>query len=123
MRALSQTDLRCYALKIAKFGGVQPTLDFVRLAQSRGIKVWMSGMYDTGISRRLHAAFETLPGMRTPGDIGATARYFDVDVTDPPYTVERGAVTLDRRLESYGLGCSLNRAALAKVLVDRVVVS
>ena len=122
MRALGQNDLRCYAVKIGKFGGVQPTLDFVRLAQARGIKVWMSGMYDTGISRRLHAAFETLPGMRIPGDIGATARYFDVDVTDPPYTVERGSVTLDRRPGTHGLGCSLNRAALAKVLVERIVV-
>ena len=38
-------------------------LDFLRLAQVRGLGVWMGGMYDTGVSKRLHAAFETLPGI------------------------------------------------------------
>ncbi len=122
-RALRQSDLRCYALKIAKFGGVQPALDFVKLAQSRRISVWMGGMYDTGVSKRLHAAFETLPGINAPGDVGATARYFDCDVTEPPYTVERGMVTLNRARHPYGLGCELNRPALDSVLIDRVVIT
>ena len=56
----------------------------------------MGGMYDTGVSRRLHAAFETLSAVGAPGDIGATARYFSCDITDPPYTAERGMVTLNR---------------------------
>ena len=79
-------------------------------------------MYDTGVSKRLHAAFETLEGIDAPGDIGATARYFSVDVTDPPHTAERGVVTLNRAGHAHGLGCDLNRASLAGVLVDRRVV-
>lgn len=122
IRALQQPDLRCYALKIAKFGGVQPALEFVHLARMRGFMVWMGGMYDTGISKRLHAAFETLPGINAPGDIGATGRYFGCDVTDPPYTVERGLVTINRIGHEYGLGCDLNRSALAEVLIERIVV-
>ncbi|RDB64426.1 o-succinylbenzoate synthase [Gordonibacter sp. 28C] len=122
VRALQRPELRCYALKIAKMGGVQPSLDFLRLARSRGLAVWMGGMYDTGVSKRLHAAFETLEGIDAPGDIGATARYFFVDVTDPPHTAERGVVTLNRAGHAHGLGCDLNRASLAGVLVDRRVV-
>ena len=121
-RALQHPELGCYALKIAKMGGVQPALDFLRLAQVRGLGVWMGGMYDTGVSRRLHAAFETLPGIDAPGDVGATARYFAVDVTDPPYTAERGRVTLNRTGHPHGLGCDLNRSSLADVLVDRTVI-
>ena len=121
-RALQHPELGCYALKIAKMGGVQPALDFLRLAQVRGLGVWMGGMYDTGVSKRLHAAFETLPGIDAPGDIGATARYFAVDVTDPPYTAERGRVRLNRAGHPHGLGCDLNRASLADVLVDRTVI-
>lgn len=121
-RALSHPELRCYALKLAKLGGVQPALDFVRLAHTRGLRVWMGGMYDTGVSKRLHAAFETLPGIDAPGDIGATARYFATDITDPPHTAERGMVTLNRAGHTHGLGCGLNRAALASVLVDRIVI-
>lgn len=122
MRALAHPELRCYSVKIGKFGGIQPSIEFVRMAQGRGIDVWMGGMYDTGVSKRMHAAFETLPGVNAPGDIGATSRYFAVDVTDPPYTVERGLVTLNREGDSSGLGCSLDRAALSGVLVDRIVV-
>ena len=121
-RALSHPELRCYALKLAKLGGVQPSLDFVRLARSRGLRVWMGGMYDTGVSKRLHAAFETLPGIDAPGDIGATARYFATDITNPPHTAERGMVTLNRAGHTHGLGCDLNRTALASVLVDRIII-
>ena len=118
-RALKHPELKCFALKIGKFGGVQPALQFVRMAQARGMRVWMGGMYDTGISRRMHAAFETLPGVTDAGDIGATSRYFDTDVTNPPYTVERGLVTLTRRGHEFGLGCELDRAALSHVLIDQ----
>ena len=121
-RALAYPDLRCYALKVAKFGGIQPALDFLTLARERGITVWMGGMYDTGVSKRMHAAFETLEGVVAPGDIGATARYFATDVTDPPHTVERGLVTLNRAGNEHGLGCDLNRSALAKATVDRIVI-
>ena len=122
MRALAHPELRCYAVKIGKFGGIQSSIEFVRMAQSRGIDVWMGGMYDTGISKRVHAAFETLPGVNAPGDIGATSRYFTTDVTAPPYTVERGLVTLNRENNPSGLGCSLDGAALSSVLIDRVVI-
>ncbi|WP_080800784.1 o-succinylbenzoate synthase [Arabiibacter massiliensis] len=121
-RALAYPELRCYAVKAAKFGGIQPTLDFLALARERGFDVWMGGMYDTGVSKRMHAAFETLEGVSAPGDIGATARYFSSDVTDPPHTAERGHVTLNRAGHEHGLGCDLNRSTLANVTVDRIVI-
>ena len=116
---LKHPELKCFALKIGKFGGIEPALQFVHMAQARGMRVWMGGMYDTGVSRRMHAAFETLSGVSDAGDIGATSRYFDTDVTNPPYTVERGQVTLTRRGHEFGLGCELDRAALSHVLIDQ----
>ncbi len=118
-RVLKHPELKCFALKIGKFGGIEPALQFVHMAQTRGMRVWMGGMYDTGVSRRMHAAFETLSGVSDAGDIGATSRYFDTDVTNPPYTVERGQVTLTRRGHEFGLGCELDRAALSHVLIDQ----
>lgn len=121
-KALAHPELTCYAVKIGKLGGVQQTLDFMRVAEQRGLSVWMGGMYDTGISKRLHAVFETLGPVSAPGDIGSTSRYFASEVTDPPHTAERGRVTLNREGHAFGLGCELNRSTLANVLVDRIVV-
>ena len=116
-RALAHRNLRCYALKVGKFGGIEPSLQFIRMAKARGIRVWVGGMYDTGICRRVSAALGTLPDVRDAGDIGAVSRYFDTDVTNPPYTVELGKVTLNRHGYECGLGCELDHAALAKVLI------
>lgn len=121
-RALRHPELRCYALKIAKWGGVQPALAFAAAAMERGCTVWMGGMYDTGISKRLHAAFETLPGIDAPGDIGATERYFPVDICDPAYDAPGGLVTLNGSGHRYGIGCDLDRSALEEVLVRSVTI-
>ena len=121
-RALRHPGLRCYALKIAKWGGVQPALEFAAAAMERGCTVWMGGMYDTGISKRLHAAFETLPGIDAPGDIGATSRYFPVDICDPVYEAPGGLISLNPAGHRHGIGCDLDRDALEKVLVRSVTI-
>ena len=120
--ALSHPELRCFAVKAAKFGGVEPTLRFINAARSRNREVWMGGMYDTGVSKRLHAALSALPEVVMPGDVGSSSRYFDVDVTNPPYTAERGTVTLNRAGHETGLGCDLCPEALAEVEVGRPIV-
>lgn len=120
-RALAYPELRCITVKIGKFGGIQRALEFTCRAQALGREVWMGGMYDTGISRRAHAAFQTLPGVIMPGDIGGTGRYYPVDVTTPAYGVDRGHITLNAAGHGAGIGCELDRAALAEVLVKRVV--
>ncbi len=122
LEALSHPELRCFAVKVAKFGGIEPALRFVYEARSRNREVWMGGMYDTGISKRMHAAFGVLPEVVMPGDVGATSRYFDIDVTEPPYTAERGVVTLNRAGHEAGIGCDLCREALASVEVDRIAI-
>lgn len=120
--ALTFPELSCIAVKLGKFGGIEPALAFVRKARSLGREVWLGGMYDTGISKRAHAAFQTIPGISVPGDIGATSRYFDTDITEPAYEVGRGCVTLNGKGFESGLGCVLDREALADVLVKLIVV-
>ncbi|MEG1746470.1 MAG: AMP-binding protein [Raoultibacter sp.] len=109
--------LRCYTVKIAKLGGVSLALAFCRWAQGRNIEVWMGGMYDTGVSKRLHAAFQTLPGIDIPGDLNDSARYFPQDVTVPPFVLKQGCVMLNPENYEYGLGCDLDEDALARITV------
>ena len=120
-RSLRYPELHCYAMKIGKFGGVQPALDFMKAARALGIDVWMGGMYDTGISKRLHAALQTLPGIDAPGDIGAVARYFTDDIANPPYAIAQGSVALNEPGHAAGLGCDLDRTTLDRVLVNRTI--
>ena len=115
-------ELRCAMVKIGKFGGIERSLAFVHRALAEGREVCMSGMYDTGVSRFAHAAFQTLPGVVIPGDLGATARYFDADLTVPAYTAPDGIITLNAPGHEAGIGCSLNVAAVAAVRQHRYVI-
>lgn len=120
-RALQFPDIRCVAVKAPKFGSITEALRFVARAKMAGRVVWMGGMYDTGVARRVAAAFETLPDMVFPGDVGAVSRFFDIDVTYPAYTAKAGVVRLNTEGFEYGLGCTLDEEALAQVEVDRLV--
>ena len=117
-RALTFPELRSYVLKIAKLGGVAPALAYYHRMRAQGVEVWMGGMYENGVSKYLHAAFETLPGITIPGDLSSTSRYFAYDICDPPFEVENGSILLNPSTHKAGLGCTLNHAALDKVLHD-----
>lgn len=121
-RLFDYPELRCAMVKVGKFGGIQPALEFVHKALSEGREVCMSGMYDTGVSRFVHAAFQTLPGVVIPGDLGATARYFDQDLTVPPYEAPQGIITLNGPGHEYGIGCALALPALTEASVGREVI-
>lgn len=121
-RLFDYPELRCAMVKIGKFGGIQPSLEFVHKALSQGREVCMSGMYDTGVSRFAHAAFQTLPGVVIPGDLGATSRYFDHDLTVPAYEAPQGIITLNGAGHEYGIGCALALPALTEVRMGRFVI-
>ncbi len=114
-------ELRCAALKIGKFGGLSGTLEFYKWARERGIEVWPGGMYDTGISKRLHAVLALLPGVNLAGDISDSSRYFTVDVCDPPFALRGGVLRINDAQHPYGLGCDVDEAALESVAVNHWV--
>ncbi len=122
LRALDHPELRCFAVKIAKFGGITQTLEFISRARKAKARVWMGGMYDTGISKSIHAAFQMLPDIVDPGDIGSVTRYYASDIAVPPHIATRGRIALNRADHPYGIGCALDRAALNKTVVSRSVV-
>ena len=116
--AMSLDNLRCYAVKIAKFGGVQPALDFCHWARENDIRVWMGGMFDTGVSKRLHAAFETLSWVDLSGDISDYHEYFANDASFPPLEMRNGFLPLNESGYEAGLGCVLNKPYLEKCKLE-----
>jgi flavodoxin len=102
---------------VGKVGGVLPALRIYRRCMAAGATVWLGGMYETGVSKYLHAEFETLPGFTIPGDISESERYFERDVVVPPVTVERGNVVL---LSGPGSGFELDDARIEESLIERI---
>ncbi len=121
--AMDFDNLKCYALKVAKFGGIQPTLDFYKWAREQGKITWMGGMFDTGVSKRMHAAFATLPGMDLPADVSDYREYFEHDTAVPPLELHEGELMLNTVDHPAGLGCVLDKEYLQSVLVDEVTLT
>ena len=120
--ALDYPNLRYMVARVGEFGGVRPTLDFIRQAHARGVHIWMGGMFDLGISRHIHAAFQTLSSVEDVGNTGSVLRQFVSDVADPPHTVERGLVTLNKPKMPYGIGCGMDIAAASRYLVHSITI-
>lgn len=116
--ALEFPQLSCYAVKIAKFGGIAPALEFCRWAGTHDKQIWMGGMYDTSISKRLLAAFQTLPNITLPGDVNAGS-YYPTEISTPPLSISQGKIQLNTPEYPHGLGCVLNDEAIAGVLQEK----
>lgn len=116
--ALHDPGISSIALKIGKWGGIGPSLGYYQEAVNKGVDIWMGGMYETGVSKFAHAAFQTLPGIAAPGDLSSTSRYFTTEIVKPGFIVEDGMIALNQAGNEHGLGCTLDRRVLQEVLVD-----
>ena len=55
--------------------------------------VWCGGMLESGIGRAHNIALSTLAGFTLPGDVSASARYWERDVIAPEVVVSsRGTI-------------------------------
>ena len=75
-------------------------------------------MFDTGVSKRLHAAFETLSWVDLSGDISDYHEYFEYDCAFPPLIMDKGSLHLNEEGYEAGLGCVLNKPYLEKCKLE-----
>ena len=87
-------------IKPGRVGGYLEAKKIHDLCLSRGVPVWCGGMLETGIGRAANLALAALPGFTLPGDISASARYFDRDITTP-FILENGHIAVPH---SVGIG-------------------
>ena len=108
-------------IKPGRVGGYLEAKKIHDLCLSRGVPVWCGGMLETGIGRAANLALAALPGFTLPGDISASARYFDRDITEPfvinnghidvPNTVGIGVAPLPEMLAKFKKTASFNLSA------------
>ena len=84
---------------------------------SLGRPVWIGGMLETGIGRGHLVALATLPGVLYPNDISASDRYYEEDIVDPPWTLNKdGTISAP---EKPGIGVEVNVDLLEKLSKKR----
>jgi O-succinylbenzoate synthase len=80
-------------VKPGRVGGYLEARKVHDVCVAHGVPVWCGGMLETGIGRAANLALATMPGFVLPGDISATRRYFDEDVT-APFVLVDGAIAV-----------------------------
>ena len=115
--ALDLNACRIINLKLGRVGGHAEAQRVEQICRERNIPVWCGGMLESGIGRAHNIAMATLAGFTLPGDVSASARYWQEDIIEPPVTVTpRGTIIAP---ESPGLGFELNRARIDALTVRK----
>jgi len=85
--ALELGACRILNLKPARVSGYSASLEIYKLCVERNLPLWIGGLLETGVGRAANLAFASLPGVTLPCDISATDRYYNPDITEPPFVL------------------------------------
>lgn len=97
-------------LKPARVGGYTESLALYRFCAENDVPLWIGGLLETGVGRAANLAFASLPGVTLPSDISATDRYFDPDLTEPPFVLNPDSTI--NVPDSPGIGVEVQRDQL-----------
>ena len=111
-QAIEMDACRIVNIKAGRVGGLSEALAIHDLCTTADIPVWCGGMLETGIGRAANLALASLPNFKFPGDISATDRYYDEDITHERFTLNTDStITVPT---APGLGVTINKDALKK---------
>ncbi|HSO75261.1 MAG TPA: o-succinylbenzoate synthase [Blastocatellia bacterium] len=100
-------------VKLGRVGGHTEARAIQEYCRNRGMPVWCGGMLESGIGRAHNIAMSTLAGFTLPGDVSASARYWEEDIIDPPVTVSpQGTIQAP---SGAGIGYDVNERRLASL--------
>ena len=111
---------RIINIKLGRVGGHTETQAIQAFALGHGIPVWCGGMLEAGIGRAHNIALSTLPGFTLPGDVSASARYWEEDIIEPAVTVSRKGTI--KAPTGHGIGYEVNEARIEALTVRRETV-
>jgi O-succinylbenzoate synthase len=104
-------------VKPSRVGGVRVATQIVGDCVAAGLDAWVGGMLDLGINRAINLAVAALDGCTLPGDISATDRYFDRDITETFTLADDGTIALPA---GHGLGVTVDTDAVASCAVGQI---
>jgi O-succinylbenzoate synthase len=92
--ALELGACRVINIKPGRVGGFASARAIHDLCVHHDVPVWCGGMLESGVGRAHNVALATLPGFTLPGDISASARYWERDLVTPEFVLDGGTLTL-----------------------------
>ena len=118
--AIQLESCRIINIKLGRVGGHAEAKRVEQVARDNEIPVWCGGMLESGIGRAHNIAMSTLAGFTLPGDVSASARYWEEDIIEPPVTVsERGTI---KAPEASGIGFNVNVKRIEALTVRREII-
>jgi len=117
-QALEMGACKVINIKPGRVGGLSHGLAIHDLCRARNVPVWCGGMLETGVGRAANLAIASLPGFTLPGDISATDRYYDEDITNEQFVLNPdSSINVPTGV---GLGVTVNRKALHKYTLRKL---
>lgn len=93
MDAIAMKSAAVINIKPGRVGGYMEARRIHDIARASGVAVWCGGMLETGLGRAANAALSALPGFTLPGDISASSRYYETDLTEP-FVLDNGYINV-----------------------------
>ena len=116
--ALEMEACRIINIKPARVGGLSLGIAIHDYCRALKVPVWCGGMLETGVGRASNLALASLPGFVLPGDISASDRYYDHDITNERFVLNDDS-TIDVP-RSHGLGVTIDEAALKQFTLSEI---
>jgi O-succinylbenzoate synthase len=118
--ALDIKACRIINIKLGRVGGHSEAQRIERECRTRHVPVWCGGMLESGIGRAHNIAMATLEGFSLPGDVSASARYWNEDIIEPPVAVTaRGTIIAP---DKPGIGYEVNHKRIEHLTVRKEIV-
>lgn len=115
--ALELGACRVINIKPGRVGGFSESIKIHNYCMKNKIPVWCGGMLETGIGRAGNVALSSLKNFTLPGDISASKRYFEKDIVEPEFTVDKDGTM--KVPEGSGIGVEVNKKILEKFTVSK----
>jgi o-succinylbenzoate synthase len=117
--ALEMEACKIINIKPARVGGLSQGIMIHDYCQARNVPVWCGGMLETGVGRASNLAIASLPGFTLPGDISASDRYYQRDITHDRFVLNDDS-TIDVP-SGPGLGVTIDEGALKQFTLSELM--
>ncbi|EOT38093.1 o-succinylbenzoate synthase [Enterococcus columbae] len=98
-------------LKLPRVGGLLAAKKMLNFCQQHDLKVWMGGMYETGVGRAFHLHFAAQTCFDFPTDLASFDHYFVEDIVTKPMQLHAGKISVPTGL---GIGVVLDKQKVNK---------